>query len=336
MHDGERSRLRVAIAGAGFASGPHLAAWARLADAEVVAICDPDRPKAQSRAAEFRIARVFDDAAAMLDAARPAALDIAAPLATHVPLCELAAARGVHILCQKPLAPTLADAERLAAHVAGRVRLMVHENWRFRPHYRRIRRWLDERLIGDPVSCMMQVRASGLIADERGRVPQLERQPGFGAISRLMIGEVLIHHLDVLRWLLGPLVVVAARTKRLSRTVDGEDVALVLLEGSGFWVALEGNFSVPGAPPVPIDRVEITGTEGVLTLDGDTVRVAGRHSRAETFDLAAGYADSYAAAIAHFASALASGAPFETDVRDNLETLALVEQSYAKALPLGR
>lgn len=53
-----------------------------------------------------------------------------------------------------------------------------------------------------------------------------------------------------------------------------------------------------------------------------------------TLDLATGYGDSYAAAIARFASALSSGAAFETSPDDNLQTLALVEGAYALARPL--
>ena len=56
----------------------------------------------------------------------------------------LGAARGLAVMCQKPLAPTLAAAEALVAAVGGAVPLMVHENWRFRPYYRRLRAWLDE------------------------------------------------------------------------------------------------------------------------------------------------------------------------------------------------
>jgi predicted dehydrogenase len=146
-----------------------------------------------------------------------------------------------------------------------------------------------------------------------------------------MIGEVLIHHLDVLRWLLGPLSVVAARTLRLSPSVMGEDMALVVLEGNRFWITLEGNLRVPGAPANSVDRLQLTGTDGVLSLENNLAQITGPSSRSATFDLVTGYGDSYAAAIAHFADSLRAGTPFETDVRDNLHTLALVEQSYAKA-----
>ena len=198
-------KLRIAMAGAGFASGLHLAGWKRLDNAEVVAICDPGEEKAAARAREFGVAEVFADAEEMLAAVKPDAIDIVAPMDVHVSLCHVAADRGVDILCQKPLAPSLEQARTLAHAVNGKVRLMVHENWRFRAQYRHIKRWLDNGELGAPVSCVMQMRSSGLLENEQGVRPQLVRQPFFAQLERLLIGEVLIHQLDVLRWLLGPL-----------------------------------------------------------------------------------------------------------------------------------
>lgn len=329
-----KPRLRVAMAGAGFASGLHLAGWKRLDTADVVAICDPNEAKAAARAREFGIPQVFREADTMLEAVKPDAIDIVASMASHVPLCLLAAERDVDILCQKPLAPSLAEAEALARAVEGKARLMVHENWRFRVQYRHVKRWLDAGELGVPLSCLLQVRSSGLLENAQGVRPQLVRQPFCAELSRFIIAEVLIHHLDVLRWLLGPLRVVAARTGKVCPAVRGEDHAVILLEGEKCWAALDGNFVAPGAPPTPSDRFELTGTRGVALFDGDTVRLRGDREESIALDLATGYGDSYAAAIAHFAAALTSGAAFETDVQDNLHTLALVEEAYAVARSL--
>lgn len=326
--------LRVVMAGAGFASGLHLAGWKRVPNAEVVAICDPTDDKAAARAREFGIASVFRDAGEMLDATRPDAIDIAAPMGVHVPLCVLAASKGVHILCQKPLAPNLAEAQSVARAVDGKVRLMVHENWRFRAHYRQIKRWLDEGALGAPVSATMQVRSSGLLPNEEGILPQLMRQPFFAQLERLLIGEVLIHHLDVLRWLLGPLHVIASRTGRHCAEVRGEDHAVILLEGHRRWALLDSSLVVLGTPPTPTDRLEMVGTKGTVLLEGNILRLQGHRDESITLDLATGYGDSYAAAIAHFAAALATDTPFETGPEDNLQTLALVEDAYALAQPL--
>lgn len=329
-----KSKLRVAMAGAGFASGLHLAGWKRVANAEVVAICDPSEEKAAARANEFGIGAVFQDAATMLADVKPDAIDIAASMHAHVPLCLLAADKGVHILCQKPLAPSCAEARELARAVHGRVRLMVHENWRFRPQYRHVKSWLDAGVLGTPVSCVVQAHGSGLLRNERGEWPQLERQPFFAQLERLLIGEVLVHHLDVLRWLLGPLRVVTTRTGRLCPAVRGEDHAVILLEGGNCWALLDGSYVVPGAPPTMADRLELIGSKGSALFAGNLLRLQGEREELITLDLVTGYGDSYAAAIAHFAAALMSEAAFETDVQDNLHTLALVEDAYALARPL--
>jgi predicted dehydrogenase len=107
---------------------------------------------------------------------------------------------------------------------------------------------------------------------------------------------------------------------------------MLLLDGESSWVTLDGNVSVPGAPLTVADRLEITGTKGTIKLEGAEVVLNGTRAVRETFDLDVGYADSYAAALRHFAECIVSRAAFETGVADNLHTLALVEDAYARAI----
>ncbi|HVL56241.1 MAG TPA: Gfo/Idh/MocA family oxidoreductase [Burkholderiaceae bacterium] len=146
-----------------------------------------------------------------------------------------------------------------------------------------------------------------------------------------MIGDVLIHPLDVLRWLLGPLHVLAARAGRLCPSIRGDDHAVILLGMRTGWGVLDGSYVAPGAPATPSDRLELLGTHGCARLQGDTLRIDGSRAANERFDLDAGYGASYAAAIAHFADALARGTPFETDPFDHVQTLALVDEAYRAA-----
>src|SRR5688572_25880281 len=137
--------LRVGLAGAGWVTQHHLDAWAtQSSHATVVAIADPNLPAARARAAQFDIPKVFDSVEAMVHALQLDAIDIAAPREFHAPICRLAAQHDLAILCQKPLAPTLAEAEALVRDINDNVPFMVHENWRFRPHYRRIAAWLSD------------------------------------------------------------------------------------------------------------------------------------------------------------------------------------------------
>lgn len=322
--------LRVGMVGAGWVTQHHLAGWARLAGvAKVVAIADPDAAAASSRAATFGIAQTFASAAEMFERATLDAVDVAAPREFHAEAVRLAAARGLDVLCQKPLARTFAEASALVADVDGRCRLMVHENWRFRPYYRDLAGWLRDGRIGDVVQGQMTLLSSGLLVDESGRLPALVRQPFVATLERALVMEILIHHIDTLRFLLGDLVLRHARLGHASPAMRGEDRAFLAFEtSSGTPVSMLANLAVHGQPPGLVDRLTLIGTRGTVTLEGDSLRCFGPEAGEATYDLPTCYSQSYAGAIAHFVDCLRTGAPFETGAADNLRTLALVEAAY--------
>ena len=329
--------MRVGLAGAGWVAEHHLRAWAGQASrAGIVALADPDLRAARDRAATFDVPAIYGSVEAMLEAERLDAIDIATPRETHASICRLAASHGLAILCQKPLAPTLAEADALAADVGARVRLMVHENWRFRPHYRRIAAWLRAGRIGDVRTASMMLLTSGLVPDATGALPALVRQPMLATLDRLLVMEVLIHHIDTLRFLLGPLTLTGASLGHSCDAVRGEDRASILMTTErGAAVSVIGDVMAHGHPPEQFDRLEILGTRGAIALERNRLRLVGDTAEDATIDLAANYAASYAAAIAHFLDCLADGDPFETSLDDNRETLRLVEAAY-RWTPPGR
>ncbi|MEP9352268.1 Gfo/Idh/MocA family oxidoreductase [Xanthobacter sp. KR7-65] len=322
--------LRVGLIGAGWVTQHHLRGWQEIGDkARVVAIADPSSARAAERAEAFAIPAVFDSAEAMLAAGGLDAVDIAAPRAVHADLARLVARHGLPILCQKPLAPTLAEAERLVADIGGQVRLMVHENWRFRAYYRQAAAWLRDGRIGAVRGAALTLVTSGTVPDADGRLPALERQPFMAGESRMLVAEVLIHHLDTLRMLLGPLKVEAAALTRTSPALKGEDGAVIHLSGgAGVGVSVFATFAAHGAPPQQRDQLLVVGREGAIRLDGTALELSGSQPERLSYDADATYLGSYAATIAHFVECLASGAPFETAPEDNLETLRLVEDCY--------
>jgi len=171
---------RIALAGAGWVAPHHLEAWQRLhGRAAVVAIADPNIESARARAKAYGVPDVFPSVEAMLDrlAEHLDAVDVATPRETHAPICRLAADRGLAILCQKPLAPTFDEAASLVSDVGGRARLMVHENWRFRPHYRRIAGWLRDDRIGAVHTAAMTLFTSGLVADVKSVIAAVWTAP---------------------------------------------------------------------------------------------------------------------------------------------------------------
>jgi predicted dehydrogenase len=311
----------------------HLLAWRKLPQVDVAAICARRIENAAKRAAEFGVAAAYDDAAEMLDRERPDVLDIATPPEVHAEQARMAAERGIHILCQKPMTPNLAQSERLVADIGDRVRFMVHENWRFRPQYRQAAAWLRAGEVGRVREFQMTVRSSGLVTrTPSGNAFALERQPFFRTLKQFLILEVLIHHLDTIRYLTGPVKAIAATVNRVSTEVIGEDVALISLKAASGAVGLvAGNFSAGGCSPLPRDRLELVGDKGSILFDNAVLRLIGRCEASVPYDFDAMYQQSYDNAIAHFVECLESGKPFETDRVDNLNTLRLVEDAYRLA-----
>ena len=136
--------VRVAVIGAGaIAQVAHIPVLRRLPGVEVAAICDSDLSKAQALAARFEVKETFDDIEEVLKYTRPTAVAICTPNHLHEIHIVSALAAGAHVLCERPLALTLAGVERVlqASEKYGR-RVMVGMNHRFRSDVQAVRGFL--------------------------------------------------------------------------------------------------------------------------------------------------------------------------------------------------
>jgi D-apiose dehydrogenase len=263
------AKMRVCTVGAGYFSRFHHDRWRRLERAELVAVCDVDRRKAEAMAEAFGIERIFDDAAAMLDACRPDLVDIVTPPATHAALVRLAAERGIDVVCQKPLAPTLAEARGMVgqARAAG-IRLIVHENFRFQPWYREVARLLNDGVLGTPHNVAFRLRPG----DGQGPDAYFARQPYFQTMERFLVHETAIHLIDTFRFLLGEIDAVFAWLRRLNPAIAGEDAGYILFRfASGAAGLFDGNRlneHVSDDPRRTMGEMWLEGSGGVLRLDG--------------------------------------------------------------------
>jgi predicted dehydrogenase len=173
---------------------------------------------------------------------------------------------------------------------------------------------------------------SGFLPDAAGRRPAFERQPFMQHERRLMIAEVLIHHLDVMRFLCGELRVIAARAERTLPDVAGETVASIFLEtGAGAPIEVSGTMAAAGYPPRAPDKLEVVGSKASAIFEANVLRLIGPVPREIAYDNDKGYQASFDGVIAHFVECLESGSVFETEAADNIETLRLVEHGYWSA-----
>jgi predicted dehydrogenase len=329
--------LRGVSVGAGYFGQFHYDAWPRVSGAELIALCDRDPARAESVAHRAGVPKFYTDVEAMLDSERPDFVDIITPPDTHLALTKLAADRGVHVLCQKALAPSVREATHIVdeASRAG-IRFMVHDNFRFQPWHREFRRLLD----GDTIGRLHSIACRTRMGDGWQSDAYLARQPYFRTMPRLLIFETGVHFIDTYRYLGGEVTRVFARLRRLNDAIAGEDTGVVLFEFAsgaiGLWDANRYNESLSADPRYTFGNFLLEGDRGAVRLDEEgrmSVHHLGRRPRDHAYHHERrGFAgDCVHATLQHFVDSLRAGAPFETDGREYLRTLAVQEAVYVSA-----
>jgi predicted dehydrogenase len=324
--------LKVAGLGAGYFSAFHYEAWTRLDGAELVGVCDRDIAKAQ---AAHKTA--FTDPGEMLARLKPDILDIILPPEGQAQAIQDALAYPVKaIICQKPFCTSLDEARAMVklAEDAG-ILLIVHENFRFQPWFRAIKRTLDQGLIGDVLQITFRMRTG----DGQGPDAYLERQPYFQQMERLLIHETGVHYIDVFRYLMGRPEAVYADLRRLNPAIKGEDAGYFALDyEDGKRALFDGNRLLDHAtdnPRLTFGEALVEGTFGTLSLSGDgavTLRKFGTNEPREvlsTQDWSGFAGDCVYALCAHVAAHLTDGTPLENTARDYLEVIEIEQAIYA-------
>jgi predicted dehydrogenase len=267
-------------------------------------------------------------------------VDVITPPPSHQAICAEAARRGIHIMCQKPLAPTLAEAQVIVANAAtAGVRFMVHENFRFQPWHRHIKRLLDQKAIGDR---LFSLTFRSRMGDGWGENAYIPRQPYFREYPKLLVYETGVHFIDTFRYLAGEITRVSAWLRRLNPIIRGEDCGLLVFEfvngAIGQWDA--NRYNEPSGPAADarytFGEFLIEGSGGSLRLAPDgriTLKRLGEDERVVEYQPERrGFAgDCCYATQRHFVDRLLDGAAFETSGEDYLKTLAVQEAVYQAA-----
>jgi UDP-N-acetylglucosamine 3-dehydrogenase len=192
--EGKKKMIKVGILGAGFAGKMHAPAYAAIPDVEIAVIVDPIKEKAQSLAEQVG-ARAEIDAEAVFRDPSITLVDIAVPTPLHPELTVRALEVEKHVVLEKPLALTMAEADTiLMAAERSEKFLMVAHVLRFWPEYVAIREVIQSGQLGQPLM------ASAHRLSNRPQWATWFRDPKASGGAVL---DLQIHDLDMVNWLFG-------------------------------------------------------------------------------------------------------------------------------------
>lgn len=332
------ANLRFAMIGTGFWSTFQLAGWYEAGGVECVALCNRTVSKAESLGQQWGISKVYsiDDIETMLDTEKLDFIDICTNVETHYPLTKMAAERGIPVVCQKPMAVSLAEAEAMVAVCQqANVPLFINENWRWQYPIRQFKQRMEAGGIGRPFRARI---------DYRNSFPVFDNQPFLKELEQFILTDIGSHILDVARYLFGDATRLYCETTRVHPDIRGEDVATVMMTmGEDITVTCEMSYaSKREHDRFPETYIEVEGSQGFLALEPDfwireTTSEGTRATRHQppryawadpAYDLVH---SSIVPAQASFVRALNGTGAAENTGADNLKTMQLVFGAYASA-----
>ena len=295
---------------------------------EMIGLADEDQARGQHYAAEFG-ARLYPSYEALL-ADGPDGVLVCSENSKHRPLVELAAQAGVHVLSEKPLATSLADAQAMldASRDAG-ILFMTAFPMRFSAPLLEVKAKLDEGSLG---------QIYGLNTTNQGRMPIKERAwfvdktlAGGGAVM-----DHVVHVADVLRWYLASEVVeVYAQTNRIMHadTVEVETGGLLMLTfADGTFASLDCSWSKPlNYPTWGGLTMEVISERGLTVIDAFSQNLnIYRQSRAG-HEWAYWGSDANQAMIEEFVAAIREQRPPSVSGEDGYRALEIALAAYNSA-----
>jgi predicted dehydrogenase len=332
-----KATLRCAIIGTGFWANYQIAAWLEIPGVQIVALYNRTKKKAEEVNEKFGLhATVYDDYDALLKNETIDFVDIITDVDSHEMFTIMAAEKGLNVVCQKPMAATLEQANNMVANCknAG-VKFFIHENFRWQAPIRKLKNALDAGVIGKP----FKARVSYCSA-----FPVFDNQPFLATLDRFILMDIGSHVLDICRFLFGEVSSLYCLTQTVNPVIKGEDVANVLMKmTTGMHCYAEMSYaSILEKEAFPQTLALIEGEKGSLHLTNDfELKVITRsgvivseiiNPKMYTW-LDAAYSVVHSSIVDCNADILngLKGGYCETTGADNLKTVDLVWKSYESA-----
>jgi predicted dehydrogenase len=331
------SNLRFAMFGTGFWASFQLAAWQELEGVECVAIYNRTRSRGEQFARNFHVPANYDDPEELLRREKPDFVDIVTYPFTLSHFVKMAAAHKIPVISQKPMAPSVAIAEEniRACREAG-VPYFIHENWRWQPQLRELKKALDSGIIGTPFRARISLVSA---------FPVYINEPQLKNLEEFILTDTGTHILDIARFYFGEAQSVYCQVHRVHSDVKGEDVATVMMKmGGRATVTCELGYpeNYMEHEYFPETMIFVEGDRGTAEIAKDYwLRVttqSGTHARryppAWYAWVDPGYHVIHSSIVptnANLLQALRGEAAAETTGEDNVKTLKLVFAAYDSA-----
>ncbi|MDP9494614.1 MAG: Gfo/Idh/MocA family oxidoreductase [Actinomycetota bacterium] len=328
------------LIGCGWVGSAH--AWGVAASgdaARLIATSDVDLAAAEQMADRFEAQGAYQDYRELLRRDDIQAVSVCVPDFLHRQVVIDAAQAGKHVLCEKPLAMSVVEAdEMMAACETSGVEFGMIMNHRYAPDNIRAKDALAKGAVGGQLI--------GSVVHSSGLTGPLGTSPWRGKANRAAGGVLstqAIHFLDLLLWFMGPVRSVKALTDTLHWDIqDHEDTAVLALRlESGALATLTTTNGSPIMDDFTGTRIEVHGTRGWLALEGDVLRHA---ELAEDFELPSVYlpdvpsdASEIIFGLGHvyevidFIHAIRTGTEPPIPARDGRHLMAVIEAAYKSA-----
>lgn len=266
-------RIGTAILGPGKVAQTHAQILASLPQSKFVAVCGRDRARTEAFAASYGVA-AYTDLRAMLAHPEVQMVVVCTPHPQHAEQAILAAAAGVHVLIEKPMALTVAACDQMiaAAERAG-VKLGVISQRRLYPPVQRVRAAIDQGKIGQPILGTLTL-LGWRSADYYGMDAWRGTWQGEG--GGVLVNQA-VHQLDLFQWLMGPITEISGYVANLNHpTIEVEDtaVAVVRFTSGALGAIVTSNSQNPGL----YGHVHVHGSNGAtigVQTDGGSMFISG-------------------------------------------------------------